>query len=391
MRPSRPSISRLLLLLSLSFTGAAAPLGCQRKPTAPESQAVAPTPPADPGATRAAPQADTAEPSGPSEEVRLGAERYGRMCAVCHGASGEGYAADQAPAIGHPDFLGSASDDFLRRAIANGRTGTTMSAWSTIRGGPLPPDEVTAVVAFMRSWEKAPRLTLDERPVTGDIARGTALYVKTCQECHGPRGTGGPNIRIGDHELLRSASDGFLRQAIRKGRPPTPMPGYAETLGEDAVEDIVAYVRSLQLGPAPFEPPRASRPPPIPLGPVPLHAKGPQPKGFKAHPEMTSVDVVHEQLKRGARMAILDARAPSDYAHEHIAGAVSVPFYDPAPYLNKLPKNAWLICYCGCPHAESGILCQKLLENGFTKVSILSEGLGVWKAKGYPMRAGIAP
>src|SRR5690242_11137186 len=78
---------------------------------------------------------------------------YGRMCSVCHGASGEGYKADNAPRLRHPDFLASASDAFLNTAIATGRRDTVMSAWATSRGGPLEPDDVQAVVAFLRTWD----------------------------------------------------------------------------------------------------------------------------------------------------------------------------------------------------------------------------------------------
>jgi cytochrome c oxidase cbb3-type subunit 3/ubiquinol-cytochrome c reductase cytochrome c subunit len=90
-------------------------------------------------------------------------------------------------------------------------------------------------------------------------------------------------------------------------------------------------------------------------------------------------------------MALLDARAPSDYANQHIAGAVSVPYYDPSPYLQKLPKNAWLVCYCACPHAESGELAGKLVAAGFSKVTVLDEGLGVWNGKGYSVHTGTKP
>ena len=124
---------------------------------------------------------------------------------------------------------------------------------------------------------------------------------------------------------------------------------------------------------------------------MPLNPKGPEPKGFKVYPEMTSVDVIGPQYKRKARMALLDARAPSDYVQTHIAGAVSVPFYDPTPYLGQLPKNAWLVCYCGCPHAESGALANKLREAGFQHVTVLDEGLGVWMQKGYPTNTGGKP
>ena len=89
-------------------------------------------------------------------------------------------------------------------------------------------------------------------------------------------------------------------------------------------------------------------------------------------------------------MAILDARAPSDYLREHIKGSASVPYYDPSAYFDKLPKGTWLVAYCACPHAESQTLAQKLLDHGFTKVTVLDEGIGAWKTKGHAV-AGSEP
>ena len=43
---------------------------------------------------------------------RHGHQLYGRMCAVCHGMNGEGYKADNATRLRHPDFLASATDAF---------------------------------------------------------------------------------------------------------------------------------------------------------------------------------------------------------------------------------------------------------------------------------------
>lgn len=124
---------------------------------------------------------------------------------------------------------------------------------------------------------------------------------------------------------------------------------------------------------------------------MPIHPHGPEPKGFTATPLTTKLDVVKAQLDAGARMALLDARAPSDYIGEHIPDAVSVPFYDPDSYLAQLPRDAWLVCYCSCPHAESGQLAQKLVQHGFTKVTVLDEGLRTWKAKGYATHSGFDP
>jgi cytochrome c oxidase cbb3-type subunit 3 len=329
------------------------------------------------------------KPAPPAKLTR-GAELYGRMCAVCHGANGEGYKADQAPRLAQPDFQATATDEYLREAIKNGRNGTTMSAWSTNRGGPLTREDIEEVVKFMRiAWSKGPRPALDERASTGDLGRGESSFTRECFRCHGVKGVGGPNLHIGNPQLLQTATNGFLRYAIKNGRPGTLMPSFASTLGDAGIEDVTALLRSWASPPPP--PPAPAPAPPIPLGPVPLNPKGPEPVGFKAQPGTTPADVIHAQLERGARMAILDARAPSDYMNEHIAGAVSVPFYDPTGYLAKLPKNAWLVCYCACPHAESGTLASKLVAAGFKKVTVLDEGLGVWHTRNYPVKTGEKP
>lgn len=323
--------------------------------------------------------------------AQRGEALYGRMCAVCHGASGEGYKADNAPAIGHPDFLASVSDDFLRTTITEGRGATTMSAWGAERGGPLQPDQVDAIISFLRSWEVMPRAQLDDRPLSGDATRGAGIFDRECTRCHGTRGRGGPNVNIGHPELLQNAGNGLLRYAIHHGRVGTAMPAFADKLGDQGIDDVIAALRSWRYNDIPRLRPPPARAPPLPLGPVPLNPKGPEPSGFRRSPLTTSAEIIKAQLDRGARMALLDARAPSDYTRQHIAGAVSVPFYDPDPYVPLLPKNAWLVCYCSCPHAESGQLAAKLMAKGFTKVTVLDEGLGYWNRHGYPTSTGTDP
>jgi cytochrome c oxidase cbb3-type subunit 3/ubiquinol-cytochrome c reductase cytochrome c subunit len=331
------------------------------------------------GAPRAAKDAVEPRPSG--------AELYARTCAVCHGAAGEGYKADRAPALANPDFLATASDVFLRDAISGGRAGTTMSAWSMERGGPLTRRDTDALVAYIRGWERGPRPALNAGRPVGSFARGATLYAAKCEKCHGAKGVAGPGPHIGDAAFLKSASDGFLRYAIKNGRRGTEMAGFDAELGDAGVEDVLAALRGWQTAP----PPAPSDRSPLPLGPVPLNPGGPEPTALRVYPLYTPADAIKGEVDRGAKLALLDARAPSDYMNGHIAGAVSVPFYDPSPYLSALPKDAWLICYCACPHAESGKLAQKLLEAGFAKVAVLDEGFNFWKSRGYPFRSGRAP
>lgn len=325
----------------------------------------------------------------PPPKLTHGAELYGRMCAVCHGELGEGYKADRAPRLAQPDFQATVSDAHLREAIKNGRSGTTMSAWSKERGGPLSPEDVEQLIVFLRTWRTAPAVALDERASSGDLVRGDSIFTRECSRCHGARGASGPYVHIGNPQLLATASDGFLRFAIKNGRSGTSMPGFAQSLGDQGIEDVLSVLRSWSFPPAPA--PDPAPPPPLALGPVPMNPKGPDPVGFHAQPATTPMEVIHAQLVRGARMALLDARAPSDYMNQHIAGAVSVPFYDPSPYLEKLPKNSWLVCYCACPHAESGTLASKLVKAGFKKVTVLDEGLGAWTTHGYATHSGEKP
>lgn len=375
--PARSSIATFALVSWFA-------VACKQTPEPPAAHVD--LPPAPPVAAPALELPDPPDEPSTRADAQHGAELYKRMCVVCHGEHGEGYLADQAPALAQPDFLASVSDDYLTRAISQGRRGTSMSAWIVDRGGPLSHTDVGNVIAFVRSWQRQPSVTLDERPLSGDVKRGEAAFAQHCATCHG--GAQARYVRILEPAVLSTASTGFLRHALRTGRPPTVMQSYTQTLGEQGIDDVLVYIRSLPLAPA--LPAPAAPPPPLPLGPVLAHPRGPAPKGFEAFPARTSVEVVHRALTQKARFGLLDARAPADYADLHIAGAVSVPFYDPKPYLAQLPKDTWLVAYCACPHAESGELAQKLVNAGFTKVTILDEGLNVWAERKYPVQTGFS-
>jgi len=316
----------------------------------------------------------------------VGAAAYAKACAVCHGARGKGYRADNAPALAHPQFLGTASDDFLRRAIVRGRPGTTMSAWDHSTGGPFDARTVDALVRYVRAWQKGPRVAVDERAASGDVARGRAAFVRECSACHGREGGGGPYVSLTNHELLESASDGFLRHAITGGRTGTPMPAYAGTLEPQEIEDLIVAIRAMKQAPMA---PTAEVPPKVLVDPV-LNPKGPAPP-WKDDAAYTKVDDVKAQMDRGARLIIADARPPSSYVEGHVVGAVSIPFYDAKSYAAQVPEDAWVVTYCGCPHAESGQVAAALRAAGHSKVTVMDEGFNVWVQRKYPVKPGARP
>ncbi len=258
-----------------------------------------------------------------------------------------------------------------------------MSAWGRARGGPYDDLAIARIITFMRTWQTSPNVTAPAGAL-GDASRGAAKYAASCAACHGATGLEGPNVRLANAELLNVASDDFLRYAIVNGRPGTTMRAWSELTPGD-VSDLVALLRSWAKPVPPGDVPI-----PGTLGPIVQNPEGPEP-AFALGQRFTPADTIHAELARGAAMGFLDARAPSDYVAAHIAGAADVPFYEASDYLFALPKDKWLVCYCACPHAESGALADTLLANGFTKVTILDEGFFVWRDRGYPIRSGPQP
>ncbi len=183
-----------------------------------------------------------------------GAALYARMCALCHGKNGEGYAAPGSVALANPDFLAIADDTYLFENTARGRPGTRMSAWAQSHGGPLSDDEIRAIVGYIRQWQTKPAVDVSGVTISGDVERGAQVYAENCAICHGEAGGGrdeapaAPNgaPSLNNPVFLATASDGFIRHSIAQGRQGTPMPAYAGVLTDQEIADLVALIRSWQ-------------------------------------------------------------------------------------------------------------------------------------------------
>ena len=89
-------------------------------------------------------------------------------------------------------------------------------------------------------------------PPLSEEARGRALYDQLCKLCHGAEAVGhaadrAPQLR--NPTFLATASNTFLRQAIERGRPGTPMSAFGAAYGgplqADGVQALITYLRSL--------------------------------------------------------------------------------------------------------------------------------------------------
>ncbi|HEX6275308.1 MAG TPA: c-type cytochrome [Polyangiaceae bacterium] len=353
--------ARTLALLALALAGCTRKNGSHTGPP-PASSALAPA---------------SQKPS----QITTGQALYDKYCKLCHAADGTGYAADNAPSLVSHHFLRSATDDFIAQGIRMGRPRTAMAAYGKDRGGPLADGEIAAIVAFLRSKGPSP-IPLPETPLTGDIARGQALFTQSCQECHGTPVDKGNAVWLHNGEFLASARPAFLRYAIEHGRPPTRMPSFAGKLSNEQIGDIVLWLRT-------FAPKTPSDPvinPNVPDDlPVVVNPKGAHPKFALREDRYVSAEQVKRALDAKQRIVLLDARPPSDWIQFRIPGAVSFPYYD-AKNAERIPKDGtWVVAYCACPHHASGEVVDALRRSGYAKTAVLDEGILVWRNLGYPL------
>jgi mono/diheme cytochrome c family protein len=191
---------------------------------------------------------------GESEFVHDGATLYGTFCAACHGPVGQGmrYAGMPSfPAIGNPAFLELASDRFLAETIRRGRPGRRMPAWGSESG--LTESDIIAVIGYVRQLGGGARPSQPDDPIfriAGDARRGTSLYAQFCAGCHGNKGEGFEGPALANPVLLSAATDRYLFETTRRGRPGTSMEGFSVSttvrpaLSDAEIADVVAFIRT---------------------------------------------------------------------------------------------------------------------------------------------------
>lgn len=102
------------------------------------------------------------------------------------------------------------------------------------------------------------RVPVQAAAAQGDqLESGRALFTANCKMCHGEEATGGraPALR-GPRFTIP-----FIRRTAEEGRPGTMMPKFTPRLSRGQLDDLAAYVGSLQAphgAPAPPEPVRAT-------------------------------------------------------------------------------------------------------------------------------------
>jgi putative heme-binding domain-containing protein len=81
------------------------------------------------------------------------------------------------------------------------------------------------------------------------LAEGQALFRGLCSGCHGGAGRGGKGPDLTDDRWIHGDTDADIARVIREGVAKTTMKKLGESLKEDQIKKLVAYIRSLARAP----------------------------------------------------------------------------------------------------------------------------------------------
>lgn len=168
-------------------------------------------------------------------------------CAPCHGVGGGG--AKGYPNLNDDDWLWGGTLAEIEKTITHGvRSGAQeahvgdMPAFG--RDGILKPDQISAVVAYVRSIAGL------ASPAASDLALGEQVFAENCAVCHGPQGkgnkeTGAPNLT--DAIWLYGSDAESIRQTVVNGRGGV-MPAWRGRLDEPTIKALAIYVHTFGGG-----------------------------------------------------------------------------------------------------------------------------------------------
>jgi mono/diheme cytochrome c family protein len=195
-----------------------------------------------------------------------GGSLYHKFCSVCHGDKGDGRSRAQNSFVRPPRDFTKTPESVMPRQymidiVKNGKSGTAMVGWKT----QLNEEQIAAVVDYVRirfmgagasETQPTPSASVDmslplPMKLTGNVAKGKALYLANCTPCHGEKGDGqGPrayfiNPKPKNFTTVVSRAT-YNRPAlyfgIANGRPGSEMPAWNKVFTNQEIAHTAEYV-----------------------------------------------------------------------------------------------------------------------------------------------------
>jgi mono/diheme cytochrome c family protein len=227
-----------------------------------------------------------------AQAIEVGATLYQNNCSGCHGVKGEGIPG-LCPPLNDPHFFtdrltevgwAGTLEDYVIATVSSGRVASTrpdeyagqgrpaMPAWHEDYGGPLRADQVDSLAAFVMNWEATAlgEVVIEGLPVptprpeeaADPLARGRQVFLNAgCSGCHTIQGvssgTVGPELTqigtVAGTRVAGQSAEEYIHQSIVdpsahlvEGFDDLMPKNFAETLSDEELADLVAYLTSLQ-------------------------------------------------------------------------------------------------------------------------------------------------
>jgi mono/diheme cytochrome c family protein len=108
-------------------------------------------------------------------------------------------------------------------------------------------EDLRAIWLYLRSLKPidhvVPATELTGAATGSGLERGQALYKIFCRACHGNKGSGGEIATMPLIDIAPQMDDASLSKIIMGGFPPV-MPGFADTLTTEQVNDLINAIQS---------------------------------------------------------------------------------------------------------------------------------------------------
>lgn len=222
--------------------------------------------------------------------IEFGASVFVTNCTRCHGSQAQGITGI-APSLRDEHFFterlsevgwGGSLEDYIVSVVTTGRQISTrpelyqgggkpaMPTWSEKFGGPLRDDQIRAVAAFIMNFEPYALGQIATLPPLAPPAdestpegRGQAVFLQAgCTACHTISGISSGNVgpvldglaSLAGSRVSGLTAQEYVRQSIEdpsafvvEGFTDGIMPpNFAEVLSEDQINDLVAFLLTLQ-------------------------------------------------------------------------------------------------------------------------------------------------
>ena len=102
-----------------------------------------------------------------------------------------------------------------------------------------------------------------------------------------------------------------------------------------------------------------------------------------------SVDDVKTRIDRGENLVLLDVREESEYARDHLSGAIHLgKGVIERDIEQRVPQlDTPLVLYCGGGY-RSALAADNLQKMGYTNVLSMDGGIREWREKHFPLTSG---